>query len=327
MKLWAAFRILVYIVGLVSILYFFHEVRWSDMWIVAKGARTALGLIILCSGIAFTFGTLAWRAFLVKANQDDVCQEVSFVSLFKIRLFGETIALVTPFNMIGGEIVKGSLLADRGFDSAEITSSLVLSRLTLILSFIVLAAIMLSTTLINNVGLDYFIVGMGLFIGIIILGAYLFQLIGSTAKKLFAASTVLSTISTHVKLVHEEVGNVFSSNPLALIKAFIYSILHWLIMALEVLIILLALGITINYSEAMKFEYGVMLFKTMGAAVPLQVGIEEYGNMVMLKQLSYFSPQLWVAVSMLRRARQLFFIILSGIIYLLHVNLKRFGFN
>ena len=61
---------------------------------------------------------------------------------------------------------------------------------------------------------------------------------------------------------------------------------------------------------------GVILFKTIGSVVPGQLGIEEYGNKVMLDAIGIKSNEVWLVVSLMRRARQLFWVLVAGIFWL-----------
>jgi len=56
--------------------------------------------------------------------------------------------------------------------------------------------------------------------------------------------------------------------------------------------------------------------------VPGQVGIEEFANKVMLVSIGLADDQIWIIVSVLRRARQLFWVVFALGIYTVYY--KRF---
>ena len=58
---------------------------------------------------------------------------------------------------------------------------------------------------------------------------------------------------------------------------------------------------------------GVSLFKTIGMIVPAQIGVEEYGNKVMLDVIGVVSNEIWLVVTLMRRGRQLFWLLIAGI--------------
>lgn len=62
---------------------------------------------------------------------------------------------------------------------------------------------------------------------------------------------------------------------------------------------------------------GVIVFKTVGAIVPGQIGVEEYGNKVMLDAIGIVSNEVWLVVTLMRRGRQLFWLLIAGIFTLI----------
>lgn len=62
---------------------------------------------------------------------------------------------------------------------------------------------------------------------------------------------------------------------------------------------------------------GVIVFKTVGAIVPGQIGVEEYGNKVMLDAIGIVSNEIWLVVTLMRRGRQLFWLLVAGIFLLI----------
>ena len=97
--------------------------------------------------------------------------------------------------------------------------------------------------------------------------------------------------------------------------AFLISLLHWVLGAAEFYLILKALGFETTFINAIAIEMGVILFKTAGAVVPGQIGVEEYGNKVMLGIIGISGNEIWLVVSILRRARQIFWVGVAGIFY------------
>jgi hypothetical protein len=73
-------------------------------------------------------------------------------------------------------------------------------------------------------------------------------------------------------------------------------------------VILHLLGLDIPYLSCIEIEVGVMVFKAIGAFVPGQIGIEEYASKLMLELTGVPGSGVWITVSILRRARQLFWI-------------------
>ena len=100
-----------------------------------------------------------------------------------------------------------------------------------------------------------------------------------------------------------------------MLLSFLASCLHWIVGSLEFYFILLFLGVKTTVAKALLVDMGVIVFKSAGAFIPGQIGIEEYGNKVMLGIIGIAGGTIWITVSILRRARQLAWILLSLLVY------------
>ena len=97
----------------------------------------------------------------------------------------------------------------------------------------------------------------------------------------------------------------------------VFALLHWVFGGLEFYLILKFLGLKVSVLQALLVDLGVVLFKAAGAFVPGQLGVEEYGNKIMLAFIGIPAEEIWVTASVLRRARQLFWIVFAVIVYFL----------
>jgi hypothetical protein len=75
--------------------------------------------------------------------------------------------------------------------------------------------------------------------------------------------------------------------------------------------------VNISVIDAISMEVGVSLFKSLGAIVPGQIGIEEYGNKIMLDVVAVKGNEIWFVVSLVRRSRQLFWLSVAGVFFLI----------
>lgn len=107
----------------------------------------------------------------------------------------------------------------------------------------------------------------------------------------------------------------FKENTKGLTLAFLFFSLHWFLGSLEFYLILKFLGVKATVLQVLLVDMGVILFKSAGAFVPAQIGVEEYGNKIMLAAIGLPETEIWVSASILRRARQLFWIFLGLTIY------------
>ncbi len=69
---------------------------------------------------------------------------------------------------------------------------------------------------------------------------------------------------------------------------------HWVFGAMEFFVIFTTLGLNVTVMGAIAVEMGVGVFKTLGSVIPGQLGIEEYGNKVMLDLIGVQSNEVWL---------------------------------
>jgi len=149
--------------------------------------------------------------------------------------------------------------------------------------------------------------GMGFFYAITNRKLWLYQAYSQIAKGLI----FLRKGNEKIQQINLEMSHFYHEHQSNLFWAFIYSALHWCVGALEFYLIFWFLDVPIAYEHALFIELGVMIFKSLGSFVPGQIGVEEYGNLFMLNLLSYESAELWLAISLLRRGRQVFWLLIS----------------
>jgi hypothetical protein len=69
----------------------------------------------------------------------------------------------------------------------------------------------------------------------------------------------------------------------------------------------------VSFIDAVSVEMGVIIFKSLGTIIPGQLGVEEYGNKVLLDVIGINSNEIWLIVSLVRRSRQLFWLAMAGV--------------
>ncbi len=87
-----------------------------------------LAVIVLIEGVADVFHTVAWRFCLDRSHQ-----QLSFPSLYLIRMAGTAINYVTPTGTLGGEVVKGALLGSES-SKTRAASGVIIGKLSYVLA-------------------------------------------------------------------------------------------------------------------------------------------------------------------------------------------------
>lgn len=282
-------------------------------------------LLLFTTSIAYLFATLAW-----KYSFKD-CPNISLWELFCYRHIGEVLALLNPSNIIAGETLKTKFLCDRNVEKDAAISSIVISRCILVISSLVL--LVFSTVFLLSGQMSF---EMSLLI--VMCSSSLILIISNLVlnKKLLLSKcyNFLCRIFPKVNFLLDQRESVHNANllisayaqekPLQLLVAFCYSSLHWFFGSLEFYLIFLILDSPIGVLDALAIEMGVMVFKSLGSFVPGQIGVEEYGNKLMIGVIGFGVSTIWITVSILRRARQLVWIIIGILMYLVYdLNIRK----
>ena len=279
------------------------------------------GSVLLITGIAYAMASTAWLlCFKV------VPPQLTASKLFIYRQIGETLTTINPANIIVGESAKIYLLNQEGVAYQEGLVSILLSRVLIFLSMIALFVLLpvafyqtgllasLSITPILLVVLLIAIV-IGLFYSMVHPNLLLWQFVTNLNNKF--PSSFLSKMLPKIEEINRLLYTFYQQHQLKLLLAFLLSLLHWLMGAVEIFILLHLLNIPIPLMGAILIEVGVTCIKSMGAFIPGQIGVEEYGNKIMLGLVDISGGGIWLTISILRRTRQVFWLLIGGVFFLL----------
>lgn len=285
-------------------------------------------LVIITSFLAYLSSARAWM--LCMGNEG---KKTSISEVFVFRHVGEMLGVFNPTSVIAGDTLKISYLSKVGITKKNGLSSILLMRMLNVLSamlLIVISVIYLTFGRFNGSQevVLFIMIAVAIAFGFL-LAKYLLDdhlYFGKTVEKI-RSKTKWSFLTE--KMVEEcyEINAIasdyYKDNKFKFLLAFLLLTLHWIFGAMEFFIVLRTLHIDISVVDAVAVEVGVTLFKSLGAIVPGQIGIEEYGNKVMLDVIGIASNEIWFVVSLVRRARQLFWLAIAGVFFLV-ISKKKF---
>ena len=273
------------------------------------------------SFLAYTMGALSWWFTLEVPYQRGVLSK-----LWSIRHVGEMLALFNPTNVIAGDGLKYLYGVKLGIQPGEVSTSVLMSRAVLIASALPLMITGLLYMMYsgNVLHLDTTSVAIVFFAFILAVG-----LIGYGRRYLHALFIhkwghlkVIQKLTQQLTLLHSKVTG---DKKMACFAA-LFACLHWIFGACEFWAICVSLGHDINLIDAICFEMGVLLLKTIAFMIPGQIGVEEYANKVMLAQIGIPGNEIWFIVSILRRCRQLFWLLVAiPLYYYIHLRMRPLG--
>lgn len=278
----------------------------------------AIGVTFVAQFIA----VVAWyKSFYISLPKS------SLLYLFNFRLIGESLAQINPTSVIAGETIKGFLLKTKlGVTYLEGAASLLLSRIMIIIGSLVLLVFGIGVMFQKLAYGSLQTLSIAISAGILIL-AVLFILALATGKgvlgwlakllqKNFARFTFARKAADGLVQVDAKLVEFYAKRRGAFYTVFILSVLHRVVGAMEYYVIFYALGIDVSPLSCILFDLTTMLFKVAGFFIPGQLGLEEFGNKLIFSLVNIPGNETWITVSLVRRGRQLFWILLGFMIYL-----------
>ena len=281
--------------------------------------------VIICSLLSYISATFAWMLCMGKE-----VRKTHFNELFMFKQMGDMLAAFNPTSILAGDSVKIIYLKKKGISGEHSVSSLLLVRSIMYISAIILMIFaILYTTMgqITNENIIYIILSIVILcITIYFLGRYFLHpkmLFGNSIQNLRSKTNWSFLTKEAVEScynINHILHNYFKQNKGKFLFAILLISLHWFFGAMEFYVVLRMMNVSISILDAVAIEMGVIVFKTIGSVVPGQIGIEEYGNKVMLDLIGIKSNEVWLVISLMRRARQLFWVLAAGLFWLITSN-------
>ena len=292
---------------------YIYQVDFNILWEKISILKWKVVLLFLVPGIGYVLATWAWKLCFQQQKHG-----LNLYLLFIIRHIGESLAIINPTNFVAGETAKVFLLQKAGIDYTAGVSSVLLSRTILMASHIFLMILILAMLpFFMEIEMSVHWIFTGFFCLLSFCGLMFYAL---TSPRLWLYQGVvklaqkfdrLQPFAKKIKTINLEMSRFYQDNKRKLFVAFLLSISHWCIGALEFYLIIKCLGYDLSFLTALILETGVMLIKSAGSFVPGQLGVEEYGNLLMLNFMQLNDPALWLGVSLLRRGRQVFWLLIG----------------
>lgn len=320
------YKIALVVIVLLCFAFFIRATNWSGVLASVQKVGINFLFLLFVTYLSAWLGVLGWRYCLPKESK-----RVSGLQLFWIRMIGENIAILNPTSVIGGEAAKIYMLTDLGVNRKEALHSIILSRAIMIISQIFMLSIagisfwILTVHSFSWPHVDWlqFLIFMVLSIGLVMVlrGAYFRRGVKKSLKALRLLDFYRRTYS-FLAALWLELRAFYLGNRRAMFLSFLFCCLHWIAGSLEFYFILLFLGVKTTVAKALLVDMGVIVFKSAGGFIPGQIGIEEYGNKVMLSIIGVAGDTIWITASILRRARQLCWIVAGLLMYFIRFHGK-----
>jgi uncharacterized protein (TIRG00374 family) len=312
-----ALRLIIAAAGLALFGWFVHRIGEDTISRALATLGWSAPLILLPYALVYLLDTIGWRLCFRRA----LPKAISFGTLFRIRWAGESFNNVVPSAYLGGEAVKVYLLHKRGLPVSDGTASVIIGKTAQVLSeviFIAFGAVAGSAILPANSSAR-----AGMFAiagGATALVAMLFWLqhrgIFSTLLALTARLRLriraLTSRAESLRQLDRRIFDFYRNDPRRFFFCVTLYLAGWLADSLEILLVSHLLGMPLNWSQALAFEAFISVAKGLGVFTPAALGVQESG-VIFLFYLFGLPPALGVSYAIIRRARELTFVLVGGV--------------
>jgi len=313
-------KYIIYTITAILLILFLRDIDYELLLLQVDQLGYKIIGVIIISLVAYLFGTLAWMFSI-----NSIFNIRHLGRFFIVRQIGEALSVTNPTGIIAGDAIKVYLMSKVGYNTSQISQSVIISRLLTWFSYLLVVLFVL-VFLIDDVFTSK-LVSVITFICLVGVAALLLLL-------LFHKDLWLHKLLVHI---HRLTGWRYLQKHLPTIEAYnkdIYTlrkarpnyilitigllVLHYFAGALEYYYILRILNVDISFLSALSMEVGTSLLRSVMAFIPGQIGVEEYGNKYFLSMLNVKDEGVWVVVSILRRIRQLWWILFGLISYIMY---------
>ncbi|MDR1525575.1 MAG: flippase-like domain-containing protein [Tannerella sp.] len=258
----------------------------------------------------------------------------SLTRLFMIRQTGNTVTLFNPSGAIAGELFNARMLIREGVEAQDAYKSVLLMHALMILSQFLLFVIVLVLFLFFHSdelspGMTFAVHGCFLTLLFAVSGLVFLLLRKGKETKTGVKKRKQHKIISRVEEIRRLLAAYVRIHPGKTAAAFILFSAHWILGSLELFFILHFLHNPVGVWDSLFLDTLIIVLKSTAAFIPGQLGIEELINRFVLHLPGISSPGLWLPVSILRRARQLFWGAMALLFYVWlkgrKKSIKRYG--
>lgn len=273
--------------------------------LAATLAHAGFGLVLVAAFhvVPLAGDALGWRSLL------DPAERPGLRFFLRARWIGESVNGLLPVLQIGGNVVKGRLLAAAGVPAARAGASVVIDVTTLLVAQLVFTAAGI-VVLLDRTGVAHVTraVGVGaLLMGVLIAAFVVAQRAGLFGRGARVAERIASglgvelaldarALDAEVRVLHARRDRLLASSG--------WHLAAWVAGVGEVWLALYFLGHPVDWTTALLLESLGQAIRAAAFAVPGALGIQESGFVVLGAALG-LTPDTCLALSLAKRSREL----------------------
>jgi uncharacterized protein (TIRG00374 family) len=311
-----ALRLIIATAGLALFAWFVHR---TGVDAISRSFATlgwSAPLILLPYALVYLLDTVGWRL----SFGCPLPKTISFGTLFRIRWAGESLNNVVPSAYLGGEAAKVYLLHKRGLAITDGAASVVIGKTAQVLAEVIFigfgavaGSLILPTDSPARAGM-FAIAGAAT-----ALVAMLFWLQHRGIFSTFLALTrrlrlrvhALTSRAESLRQLDRRIFDFYRRDRQRFLSGVTLYLAGWIADSLEILLVSHLLGMPLDWTQALAFEAFISVAKALGVFAPAALGVQESG-IIFLFYLFGFPQALAVPYAIIRRARELTFVLIGG---------------
>ena len=322
----ASLKVLLKVVALLLGVYFLflsaQYISWADLVTLFK--RGGLGFLYVMA--VFPVTSFFHARGLFSLLLPETRRRVRFVDMFLVFVFGDAVNKVTPFIDVAGEPVKMLLFYKKAHAPLdESIVSVCIARIVFVITEILFILIGVVSLMIYQPSSEFMGIGiLGMIFSavlvVILVSAQtkgLVQIVPALAQKLKMHSfdspesqAVWANADQSMRLFYQARRGDF-------IRSVIWNLVGWVVSSFEVYVVFWVFGVPMNFVEAMIAQSLLQAITTVSFFIPGNFGAQEGGLSFLLSHLG-FSATEGFALSLMKRFRQFFWVIVGPLLYLGH---------
>ncbi|TDQ77029.1 lysylphosphatidylglycerol synthase domain-containing protein [Sphingobacterium yanglingense] len=312
------FKVVIILIAIVSIGVFIAHTDFITLKKQLELVGFRFVYILLLTFSAYFIGTIGWWVCLGQQRK-----KIHLLQLFAIRQVGETLALYNPTSVIAGDLLKAQLLKPYEINQEVALRSVTSSRITATLSQISLFIIAMIWLLANaehtSLSKELTWIISSVISLLLLIKIALFIALSRPAGHVPVQdqSSIWKKTLTALSITFYNCKIFFQQDKKNFWYSYLLFALHWVIGSMELYLLLAFIGYPIQIMDGLVLDMSIIIIKSVGAAIPGQIGIEELANKITLDMIGVKNATLWVSISILRRFRQLIWCVIGLLLAIL----------
>src|SRR5579875_2598380 len=299
------------VVGIAFYGWLIHSIGLHSVFANLTRVGWGIGVTIALEGVARIANTLGWRTVIERCPRG-----LTFSRLFAARIAGEAIDYTTPSAQLGGQVVMALMVRDELPIAAGLATVVIATFAEAIgqIGF-VLGALMLSARLAATVHKLFWPLVGGLSLTVTLaVGFYLIQVnrpfsrLWKVAAKLDLAAIATDAIARSSEVADRLLAEFYQRHKPRLLASCLCYLAAWSLGPLEIYLLLGFLHQPRTLEVVLLTEALGILIERATFMIPAKLVSQEGGKALILGLLGY-PPSIGFAVGLLRRIKELFWVL------------------